>query len=522
MKYFRLFVSTIVCCVMLVSVLPAQAQTGCGGPAFRLNIGSFAQVLPGPANNLRVQPTLSSVVLTQIPGNAFFEVIGGPICSDGFSYWEVNYVDANGVIWTGWTAESDSQQYYVQPTANVTPLPVPSPTPGINIGVTPPSIAYDLETMTSDLIYVGGPSESQPNSFSLGAGSTQVGTVGFVNDVRLEDGSFHDSVFRLVPGVAPNAPAPTGFAGMIFGVTNQSPIAQGMRFRLRAGFQRENRSEDSALLKIGYALTPPQGQTPQINTFATYTLAYDGELTSVDLDLSPLANTGVAFLTMYVVDTNLNYATPVILLNPRVEIIGDGSGQNVGGGCPVWEEFLGASGLEWYEGDNTRTRVAIDPDTYTINLFNVPTTQTNPISWGTLQELEFRNVVIEAAMYSSQFTQSSEMGIWTRYQDGNNFLSFAINSDGQFRIARYENAYADLVPWTFSPAINRGDNAVNVLRIEERDGNWSLMINNQLVGTAFDDTWTEGRVGFYGATPNRPANFYLDRITVCGTDVSLG
>lgn len=75
----------------------------------RLRPGDRARVTPGPANNLRHQPDLSSARFAQIPGGGEFVVVSGPVCADGYAWYEVDY---RGIV--GWTAESGQGTYWLE------------------------------------------------------------------------------------------------------------------------------------------------------------------------------------------------------------------------------------------------------------------------------------------------------------------------------------------------------------------------------------------------------------------------
>jgi hypothetical protein len=92
---------------------PVQAQTTCTGFNLtpRLQIKGSGRVLPGLPNNLRAEPTSTSLSLGQIPGGGVFTVLDGPRCGDqGILYWFVSY---NGV--QGWTGEGQGSSYWVEP-----------------------------------------------------------------------------------------------------------------------------------------------------------------------------------------------------------------------------------------------------------------------------------------------------------------------------------------------------------------------------------------------------------------------
>jgi hypothetical protein len=96
----------------VISNTQGQSATSvCSGALpIRLTVGQPARVTPGAANNIRSAPSLSAQKIGQIPGEAGFSVLEGPVCGDGLNYWRVSY---NGII--GWTAEGNDQEYWVEP-----------------------------------------------------------------------------------------------------------------------------------------------------------------------------------------------------------------------------------------------------------------------------------------------------------------------------------------------------------------------------------------------------------------------
>jgi hypothetical protein len=79
-------------------------------PTPRLIVGRLGRVTPGYPNNIRLQPSSSSALVGQMPAGAVFSVLGGPQCSQGWYWWQVNYY---GVV--GWTPEGGSGQYWLEP-----------------------------------------------------------------------------------------------------------------------------------------------------------------------------------------------------------------------------------------------------------------------------------------------------------------------------------------------------------------------------------------------------------------------
>jgi len=118
MRYFFL-VSMI-----LLMLLPAHAQDdGCGELPSQLVVGQTGRVTPGDANNMRDTPSTSGNRVGQVPGEAEFTVLDGPVCSDGYTWWQINY---DGLV--GWTVESIADSYSLEPLVPPTPTPIPTPT----------------------------------------------------------------------------------------------------------------------------------------------------------------------------------------------------------------------------------------------------------------------------------------------------------------------------------------------------------------------------------------------------------
>ncbi len=185
----------------------------------------------------------------------------------------------------------------------------------------------------------------------------------------------------------------------------------------------------------------------------------------------------------------------------------------------VLEDFESGTASDWFVYDQSaRYNIAIQNGAYQINMLSIPAQgSTDPVSWGSLQEFSFGDARIDAVIRASQFAArpSARTGIWLRYQNDENFLAFMISSAGSYRIARFQDGYTDLVPWTRTPAINIGDNAVNTLTVDVIDNTYSFFINGTLVSTVADGTWNDGRLAFMGSTTDQPATFALEHIRIC-------
>lgn len=94
-----------------VTASAASAITTCPGllPS-RLIAGGQGRVLGSEPNNVRAEPTVNSARLGEIPGEGVFVVLAGPVCADGYAWWQVDY---NGLV--GWTAEGEGSVYWLEP-----------------------------------------------------------------------------------------------------------------------------------------------------------------------------------------------------------------------------------------------------------------------------------------------------------------------------------------------------------------------------------------------------------------------
>ena len=79
----------------------------------RLKIGDDAQITPGLPNVVRSAPGISSDALTQLLPGTVVKIIEGLICADGYIFWNVENATIPGG--SGWTAEGDGVEYWLEP-----------------------------------------------------------------------------------------------------------------------------------------------------------------------------------------------------------------------------------------------------------------------------------------------------------------------------------------------------------------------------------------------------------------------
>jgi len=87
----------------------------CPGVYFsRLYVGDIAYVSFDPPlpNRVRSQPSTSGVYLGMLQPGERAEIIGGPVCSNQWIWWEVRSLAGS---LNGWTAEGDNKAYWLVP-----------------------------------------------------------------------------------------------------------------------------------------------------------------------------------------------------------------------------------------------------------------------------------------------------------------------------------------------------------------------------------------------------------------------
>jgi serine/threonine-protein kinase len=177
----------------------------------------------------------------------------------------------------------------------------------------------------------------------------------------------------------------------------------------------------------------------------------------------------------------------------------------------------GVSKNDWFTGSANRNAQEIVEGSYQLRI-GTGTGHAEPTTWGSLRGFTFGDARVEAVVSASHFQagDSTRTGIWLRYQDENGFLAFMVRSDGSYWIARWSNnVYTILAPWTASPTVRTGDDALNTLRIDSKGSAFDFYINGQYITTVTDATWPEGRLAFFGSSSVTPISFDLHYLRIC-------
>lgn len=105
-------ISWMLLIALLIAPMNAlHAQDGQCGREPRLEIGDVGYLTPGIPNNVRAKPdTATDNRVGAIESSASFVVLDGPVCAEGFTWWEVERGDVRG-----WTVVSDASEYFALP-----------------------------------------------------------------------------------------------------------------------------------------------------------------------------------------------------------------------------------------------------------------------------------------------------------------------------------------------------------------------------------------------------------------------
>ncbi len=111
----------VVCIVLFALLLPVnrpaiRAQSGCDGLIVpRLSIGGAGRVTSPFGVSLKNVPATGAggaAELATLPTDTIFNVLDGPQCNQGYVWWQIQL--PNGV--TGWAAEGNATDYFLEPT----------------------------------------------------------------------------------------------------------------------------------------------------------------------------------------------------------------------------------------------------------------------------------------------------------------------------------------------------------------------------------------------------------------------
>lgn len=116
--------------------------------------------------------------------------------------------------------------------------------------------------------------------------------------------------------------------------------------------------------------------------------------------------------------------------------------------------------------------------------------------------LSFSNTLTDVNVQKITGSRTSQFGLVCRFQDKYNYYSFIISSDGYAAIVRYVDGQGKLLgseQMIRAEGINLddGSNSVSAACV---DHNLRLVVNNDTIVRAKDDTFKNGDIGFFVET----------------------
>jgi len=94
-------------------MMVAEKREDCTGGWSRLAIGNLVQLIGNVPNRVRSAPQKGENVVGQFIANETYILLDGPVCSEGLVWWEI--ADPRLPGGSGWTAEGDGQEYWLEP-----------------------------------------------------------------------------------------------------------------------------------------------------------------------------------------------------------------------------------------------------------------------------------------------------------------------------------------------------------------------------------------------------------------------
>lgn len=93
---------------------PTPRPTSCPGAILsRITVSMQARttIIDGTQTRVRNKPNVSGEIVKRLDEGTEFQVIGGPQCSDGYTWWQIELPSGD----QGWVAEGDASRYFIEP-----------------------------------------------------------------------------------------------------------------------------------------------------------------------------------------------------------------------------------------------------------------------------------------------------------------------------------------------------------------------------------------------------------------------
>ncbi|MBA7687353.1 hypothetical protein ES703_95814 [subsurface metagenome] len=148
-----------------------------------------------------------------------------------------------------------------------------------------------------------------------------------------------------------------------------------------------------------------------------------------------------------------------------------------------WDTYTDTEGSVFYEGGTLHVKANVYTDFDTGSLYNV-------------QEFADFALEVETALVDGTDDNSHEILCRVQSTYENNYYCFVISADGFYGLGKYVNDEAiDINPATRSIHINKGRDAINLVRVECVEDNLRLLVNGHLLIDVVDSSFSSGYIG---------------------------
>ncbi|MGC9333024.1 MAG: hypothetical protein ACP5JJ_02680 [Anaerolineae bacterium] len=181
--------------------------------------------------------------------------------------------------------------------------------------------------------------------------------------------------------------------------------------------------------------------------------------------------------------------------------------------APAPTEASSAPGALLYEDDfedpESGWDVYNDGDTlaiYSSGEYRLAVYEENYVTWANPEPaLDLSDFLLEAEARQVEGALDNNLGLLVRYEDDEHFYWFQISSDGYFSVDLWEEGeWTSLVGWEASPAIQQGLDATNRLRLVCRGNEFEFYVNDSLLTTLVEGTYSTGNIGLAIGTFDEP------------------
>jgi WD40 repeat protein len=90
----------------------SENREDCSGGWSKLEIGNLVQLIGEVPSRVRTEPQKGENVVGQFVADETYILLDGPVCSEGLVWWEI--ADPRLPGGSGWTAEGDGQEYWIE------------------------------------------------------------------------------------------------------------------------------------------------------------------------------------------------------------------------------------------------------------------------------------------------------------------------------------------------------------------------------------------------------------------------